>query len=127
MELLPASAINWAEEIRCYFNVVGGNGPKDRIVSVNAAAKSTFAYLRGQFSQTSSTLFPSLWTIRADVSEPQSMTEAQGRYALVGDTNCMMRNSEGAIPGISDTVGEFQLAVSVLSKLILVVQNEGGT
>ena len=129
MELLPESKISYAEVICGYFNEVNAFGPNNRMESVKAiGSSSTMLYLHGQFSQTTYTLFPSFWTIRTSVSDEQSsLTEDMGRYSLVGESYCVMRGSSGIVAVVADNSCQFHVVVSSLNKLILAVQNEGGT
>lgn len=128
MELLPESNISYAEEIRGYFNVVGASGPNNMIHYARDTTGGILLYVRGQFSQTRNTLFPSFWVIHASVSKTHNnLSESEGRYSLSGETRCTLRDSSGGITDIKENSGHFHALISELAKLILVVQNEGGT
>lgn len=128
MELLPQNKVNYAVRMFGYFNTTDGAAGLDvySIKSVNITGNGEANYFVGKFSNTQTTLFPSYWTIRASVSEEQSnLPERMGRYSLAGDTYCTIRHQAGNPLVDTDVFRKFQAVVSALSKLILVVQNDG--
>lgn len=123
MELLPESAVNYALEIRAYFNATGTSGIKDYTKSMNFAGSGTTEYILGKMSNTAVTMFPTYWTIRADVSEEHTnLNETFGKYVLGGDSYCDARNQSGYSAGLSELSRKFEVYLSELSKLILAVQ-----
>lgn len=129
MELLPASAVNFVVEVQAWFNAVGAKtDPENSMQFVPFGGTRSTDYLYGATNNTSGTLFPTYWTIRANVSvEHSSLSESKGRYYLSGDSHCEVRGPQGHFGGVGSYSGNYGAILSELNKLIIAIQNLDST